>query len=214
MTIHAFPEIYLNKAQILLGDAFDYAINACGISGERFVRLFLRSPISKKLEKGDPSCLCAKSGIEVAMDLLGSEAKEPTKPISAKRSPEYWIGWAIAYYQWLTDQSYETIFDAVSYQDLSDLYQALHQASLSKFVETLDALVHKTYPTTNLRRMRAYRGQSQAELSKETGVSLRSIQMYEQRQKDINKASAETLYRLSKALGCDMEDLLEKRPKA
>ena len=43
-----------------------------------------------------------------------------------------------------------------------------------------------------------------------SGVSLRSIQMYEQRNKDINKASAETLYRLSKVFGCSMEDLLEK----
>lgn len=34
--------------------------------------------------------------------------------------------------------------------------------------------------------------------------------MYEQRNKDINKASAETLYRISKVLGCTMEDLIEK----
>ena len=42
-----------------------------------------------------------------------------------------------------------------------------------------------------------------------SGVSLRSIQMYEQRNKDINKAQAESLYCLAKALGCTMEDLLE-----
>lgn len=34
--------------------------------------------------------------------------------------------------------------------------------------------------------------------------------MYEQRNKDINKASAETLYKISKVLGCTMEDLIEK----
>jgi DNA-binding Xre family transcriptional regulator len=34
--------------------------------------------------------------------------------------------------------------------------------------------------------------------------------MYEQRNKDINKASAETLYRISKVLGCTIEDLLER----
>ena len=43
-----------------------------------------------------------------------------------------------------------------------------------------------------------------------SGVSLRSIQMYEQRNKDINKAQSESLYRLAKALGCTMEDLLEE----
>jgi hypothetical protein len=33
--------------------------------------------------------------------------------------------------------------------------------------------------------------------------------MYEQRNKDINKASVEALYRISKVLGCSIEDLLE-----
>ena len=28
---HAYQEIYLSNAQALLGDAFDYAINACGL---------------------------------------------------------------------------------------------------------------------------------------------------------------------------------------
>ena len=38
-------------------------------------------------------------------------------------------------------------------------------------------------------------------------ASLRSIQMYEQRNKDINKARADTVYRLAKVLGCTMEDI-------
>ena len=50
---------------------------------------------------------------------------------------------------------------------------------------------------------------SQAELAREAKVSLRSIQMYEQRNKDINKAQAITLARIARTLGCDVEDLLE-----
>ena len=53
-------------------------------------------------------------------------------------------------------------------------------------------------------------GCTQAELAKRSNVSLRSIQMYEQRNKDINRASAETVLNLAKVLGCTMEDLLEK----
>jgi hypothetical protein len=34
--------------------------------------------------------------------------------------------------------------------------------------------------------------------------------MYEQRRKNISKASAETLHRISRTLGCIMEELLEK----
>lgn len=50
---------------------------------------------------------------------------------------------------------------------------------------------------------------TQAELARRSGVSLRSIQMYEQRHKDINKASVETVYRLAKVFSCVVEDLLE-----
>ena len=47
---HAYQEMYLNNAQALLGDAFDYAINACGISGNDFVKLFSVSSVSKRIE--------------------------------------------------------------------------------------------------------------------------------------------------------------------
>lgn len=54
---------------------------------------------------------------------------------------------------------------------------------------------------------------TQAQLAEISGVSVRMIQYYEQGVKDINKASGETLYMLSRALGCKMEDLLELRKR-
>lgn len=42
-----------------------------------------------------------------------------------------------------------------------------------------------------------------------SGVNLRNIQMYEQRGNDIDKAQAQILYKLSRVLGCSIEDLLE-----
>ncbi len=67
----------------------------------------------------------------------------------------------------------------------------------------------KEYSETNLKRIRTAYGCTQKELAAMSGVSLRSIQMYEQRNKDINKAQSDSLYRLAKALGCAMEDLFE-----
>ena len=66
------------------------------------------------------------------------------------------------------------------------------------------------YPDTKLKHIRKLFGLTQAQLAKSAGVSLRSIQMYEQRNKDINKASVETIYKMAKVLGCSIEDLLEK----
>jgi transcriptional regulator with XRE-family HTH domain len=66
------------------------------------------------------------------------------------------------------------------------------------------------FAETNLKRIRTAYGFTQAELALRSGVSLRSIQMYEQRNKNINKASVDTMYRLAKVLGCTVEDLIER----
>ena len=71
-------------------------------------------------------------------------------------------------------------------------------------------MIKEYFPDTNLKRIRLSYGCTQNELAERSGVSLRSIQMYEQRNKDINKASVDTVYRLSKVLGCTIEDLIEK----
>ena len=44
-------------------------------------------------------------------------------------------------------------------------------------------------------------------------MNVRSIQLYEQRVNDIDKAEAHTLYKLSRVLGCGVEDLLESPEK-
>ena len=90
------------------------------------------------------------------------------------------------------------------------MYHTLHEADISKFAEIADERIRMYYKDTNLKRIRTAYGCTQAGLAEQSGVTLRSIQMYEQRHKDINKASAETLYRIAKALGCSIEDLLEK----
>lgn len=210
---HAYQEIYLSNAQSMLGDAFDYAINICHIPGSSFVKLFIASTISKRLENGEPNYLSGKSGIEVAMDILAeTTGKEPDAAPQEHfgRSREYWIGWAVAYYQWFSGRRYSDIFQVVTFEELQKLYDPLHEADITKFADILDARMREFFADTNLKRIRTAYGCTQAELAKRSGVSLRSIQMYEQRNKDINKASAETLLRLSKVLGCTMEDLIEK----
>ena len=213
MTTHAYQEIYLNKAQATLGDAFDYAINTCHISGADFTKLFTASTISRRMENGEPAYLAGKSGIEIAADVV---FEATGKLLNAKpqehfrRSREYWIGWAVCYYQWFSARSYKQIFNVLTYEDLTNMYYTLHEADITKFVDIADEQIREHFQDTNLKRIRSSYGCTQAELAKRSGVTLRSIQMYEQRNKNINKASADALYRISKVLGCSMESLLEK----
>ena len=60
-----------------------------------------------------------------------------------------------------------------------------------------------------LKEKRMQRKLSQSQLAKTSGVSLRMIQKYEQGDRDIKKAQAETVYKLAKALNCKMEELID-----
>lgn len=211
---NAYQEIYVSKAQSVLGDAFDYAINTCGIKGEDFIKMFIVSEISTSMENGEPKYLAGKSGIEIVREIvfetMGKELKrEPQDRFT--RSSEYWAGWAIAYYQWWSSRKYADIFKVITYNDLQAMYHTLHEADITKFVDVVDERVKAVYTETNLKRIRTAYGCSQSELAKMSGVSLRSIQMYEQRNKDINNASASTLNAIAKVLGCTIEDLLEQK---
>lgn len=209
----AYHEMYLSKAQTVLGDAFDYAINTCGISGTDFVKIFAASSVSRRMENGEPALLNGKSGIEIACDvMLETTGKSFDSEMQERfdRSREYWIGWAVAYYQWYSGRSYSEIFKAITFEDLESMYYTLHEADVSKFADIADERVREYFKETNLKRIRTAYGCTQAALAEQSGITLRSIQMYEQRRKDINKANAETLYRMAKALGCTIEDLIEK----
>lgn len=210
---HAYQEIYLSKAQSVLGDAFDYAVNICDIPGSDFVKLFIASSVSKRMENGEPAYLSGKSGIEIVREIVaetkGKELQvEPQEHFG--RSKEYWIGWAIAYYQWHSGRKYRDIFKVLSFEDLQKMYYMLHEADITKFVDIVDSKIKEYFSETNLKRIRKAYGFTQAELAERSCVSLRSIQMYEQRNKNINKASADSMYSLAKALGCTMEDLIER----
>lgn len=60
-----------------------------------------------------------------------------------------------------------------------------------------------------LQQKRKAAGLSQRQLADRVGMSVRTLQYYEQGALDFNKAAVETVYRLAAVLGCSMEDLLD-----
>ena len=88
----------------------------------------------------------------------------------------------------------------------------MHEADITKFYAVAGERYAQANPQTNLKRLRETAGLSQAGLAEESGVSLRSIQMYEQRNKDVNKACAISIAKIARVLGCAVEDLLESEP--
>ena len=62
---------------------------------------------------------------------------------------------------------------------------------------------------TKLRKITQDADITQRELSERSGVPLRAVQDYSQGHKPINSAAAITVYKLARALGVTVEDLLE-----
>ena len=210
---HAYSESYLSDAKDRLSQFFDYLIKDCGMKADWVASIFLSSGYAEQFERGNPAILAGMSGIELARAVTEAtyrKKKLPEPGYSEGLSPEYWAGWALAEYQWYSGKRFKDIFEHVKLSEIIPMYLVYHEMDISKFIETMGERCSTALPECRLKKLRESRGLSQAELAKISGVSLRSIQMYEQRVNDIDKAQAQTIYKLSRVIGCAMEDLLEK----
>lgn len=208
--IRAYDKVYLEKARVALGRMLDFAVYNLHIDLRDFWARFLNSDVSKRFERGDSSLLAGMSGIEMAYAVLGDDVQRAKARLTADRSEEYWLGWALAYYQWDTGIAFKDIFDAEDIFKIKALYSPYHEMDIRHFCNLLNEMYLERNPMTNLKRYRLRAGLSQAQLAEESGIPLRTIQQYEQRQKNINKAQAEYVIRLAKTLYCEPEDLMEK----
>ncbi len=213
---HAYDSEYLDDAMRSLGEAMDYATNSCGINMDDFLKLFISTGYAQQFAAGVPKYLSGTSGTELAMDVFtGSGLQiELHKPrVEYDYSKEYWCGWILAYYQWYTGRNFKDIQKHISMEDIEKLYATLHEASEDKYVDVVNRIIRRNATPTRLQTQRKIAGYSQRELAEKVGVNLRTLQQYEIRAKDINKAAGATLLALSKALGCRMEDLMEYEDK-
>lgn len=214
--IHAYDKVYLEKARTALGRMLDFAVYDLKYDISVFFGLFISSGVSERFETGDFAVNAGMSGIELAYFVL-ERAKLPFQRIkpnfSMDRSQEYWTGWAMAYYQWETAMSFAEIIEYVPVKDIMALYSPYHEMDIRHFVDKMTEMYCTAKPDTNLKIMRRRMGLSQRELAELSGVPVRTIQQYEQRQKNINKAQAEYLVMLSKSLCCEVEELMEKGRK-
>lgn len=211
---HAYSELYLDDAMNNLGDMVEFAVCDLEFDPDEFFGWFISSGIASKFEKGNPKYIAGLSGFELAEAVLREtnvsyEKREPS--YIEFKGREYWAGWILAYYQWETGKRFEDIVkDGLTLSTVFSMY-ILHEADESKFVDAANELIarNKEKRKSKLSDIRKARGFTQQQLSKASGVTLRMIQLYEQRQNDISKAQVTVVIDLAKALGCEVEDLLD-----
>ena len=207
--IRAYDKLYLSKAQSSLASMLDFAVYDLKKDLADFYKKFLESKISVQFERGESSVIAGKSGVELALEVLENYSLAKKYKPAANRSPEYWTGWALAYFQWQTNLSFKQIDSLIPITEVRAMYAPYHEMDISQFCDKMTELYKARKPACNLKTRRLAAGLSQSELAITSGVPLRTIQQYEQKQKDINAAKAQSVISLAKALDCSAEDLME-----
>ena len=210
--MYAYNESYLNDAKCNLAEFFDYAIQICRFEPDFFSKLFIQSGYADKFERGNPDIIVGMSGIELARKVISYAYPNrhfPEAKTFDNRNDVYWAGWALAHYQWATCKRFKDIFQKIPLSEIISMYNLYHEMDIQHFIEDMNTKYDMIEQETKLKTIRENRGISQNELSELSGVKLRSIQMYEQKVNDIDKAQVKTIYKLSRVLGCTIEDLLE-----
>lgn len=212
--IRAYNESYLDEAMENMGAMFDYAATDCHYDLDEFFGWFITSGIAELFGNGNPRYVAGLSGIELAQEVVRKTTQKEVNRTATQnedRSVAYWAGWSMAYYQWYKGISFESMQSAGLLPSRVKEMYILHEADVSKFVEEADKIVIEAQKNERARLcvIRKARGFTQQQLADASGVKLRMIQLYEQKQNDINHASAVTVQRLARALGCESKQLLE-----
>lgn len=211
--VGAYPVYYLEDAMNNLGDFFDYAVNDYGAEGSEMAELFCLSGVAREYGCGNAWVVAGKSGVEL-FALVAERSGYPCDSMPARmfrieKTPEYWAGWILAFAQWRTGIPFEDLLHVVPFDDLYEMYHPWHEASEERVVRLICDMARQKELPTKLAVARKRLKKTQQDLAHESGVKLRSVQLYEQRQRDINEASVTTVRNLAKALNCNIEDLLE-----
>jgi len=229
----------LTRASEVLGRMLDFSVHSLHMNASQMTELFIASGKASLFERGDIRTILGSSGIELAYDVLERsgmpyERTAPRHTISL--SPEYWCGYALARLQHELGISFAELLHLMSEQELisdfsskktallqslpwnaseSEKSAALLELGYSFVSDAIELAVSRAAGggmprETALKKIRKQNGLSQSQLAKASGVPLRTIQQYEQRQKDINRARAEYLVMLASSLNCEPHLLLER----
>lgn len=196
--------------QQLLGEYFDLSVNKFKMTLKDAMTELIESEFSTLIERGLISIMYEEFDSEFLCKLIHSDTHDDNDNknyVVNSLSKEYWTGWITAYLQWETGRTFNDIVRVFPINNIKNSYFPYHEMEDSKFVEDVTSRYFKN--ESNLKRIRKRNHMTQKELADKADVSIRTIQMIEQRHNDINHIKAISLFNLSRELNCSMEELLE-----
>ena len=118
----------------------DCAVNLYGYKLSEYYDLFLHSQYASRFENGESSVIAGMSGHELAYCVINDHKEIPLKDnrYAVDRTPEYWTGWSLAYYQWYSSRSFRYINEFAPIEDVFSIYSKYHEMDILHFVEYLN----------------------------------------------------------------------------
>ena len=193
----------------LVAEMFEYAKCYYKLDCSKFFNLFNSSRISDKIYKLDMVYVYGKSSIELVAEICETQGEKICKGNDKTliNLSYYWLGIIVASYCFGKSISFKEFAERININDLLKLYGVMHEAPQMRMIDEIDSILRTQ--ESSLARIRRTRNISQKELSIMSNVSLRSIQMYEQKQKSISKASFETVRNLANSLSVNTDELYD-----
>ena len=124
----------------------DCGVRKYGYPIKEFYDKFISSEVSRQFAAGNPRYLVGMSGAELA-DLVvvttgGALSNKNDGTFTV--GPEYWAGWVLAYYHWLSRRSFSYMQrKGLGVNEVVNMYYPMHEADLSKFAEVADSIIKK-----------------------------------------------------------------------
>lgn len=194
----------------MMGEMFEYSKSYLHIESDKFFDMLNSTHISDKIYDLDIIYIYGKSSIEIINDIcLANDIKIKLydKNVFLKNEKYYWLGLVVASYCYGKKISFKEIGKRIKPSQVLRMYNTMHEAPHMKVIDEIDKILNRQ--ESILKHIRQSKNISQSELSILSGVSLRSIQMYEQKKKNISQASFETVKRLANSLSIKIEELYE-----
>ena len=155
--IHAYDEVYLEKASTALGRMLDFAVYDLQYAPDTFFSLFLSTGVAERFGDGEFRLLVGMSGVELAYEVLrlaGIAPRHIEPKFTANRSEEYWAGWALAHYQWESALSFSEIAEYIPITEIISLYSPYHEMDIRQFIDRMNTLYLERKQQTNLKLLR------------------------------------------------------------
>ena len=123
--------------------SYDEIYTAMHIELNEFWDMFLISGVADLFGKGDFRFLVGMSGVEAAWEVvwrLTGEWPQVKPTFCLDKSPTYWTGWILAWYQWYSGQSFRRISEFLTPEQVRDMYSPYHEMDPVKFADAADAV--------------------------------------------------------------------------